>query len=668
MIEDVELISAKFMNYLDLNYNQSKSDPDEEPYKTKYEARKCLETLIEQIPSQLSHLVTKQDDVELELKQLINSYEYFYNRIDEPCNKKFQMSSKSFLLRKLLEFNLAKNLIETEEIEQGEKLLSKIVREFNELNETGSSSGQPLGLNPLYASLNLSCFNELIFVWSNRADYLHCFQLMEPVDQLYEAFKNESLKNLSLNENSIEMTPFDPIELIQISKELTRSKRRTNFESLYTHSLFYFAQVHGKLDNKDESAYYCYLTLQRQLTDRFEQNCDENKSNEEENTKFIEQPQEKVKFNELEWATHAAAISQYYVCENDFATARHCLCCAESILERIKDELSVSNTNLERFNEQKASIQRCWGKYAIALLKYSKEVLKKSTEANTEIDFKKEMDKVSRFHFKLPRDRYKLDEAQLSAITSNMALDFDQARKIFLKAQSILNEAKEYFKLDGYVTDHCEIVRDLSDLYGALIFYEEDLERRCKMHKRRLDMLVPICDEINSQFYLQLKRQLLFDVGTIYSELLDAKTEILKEKREKNTISHAESLKAVQKINTLAESSIKHFDQFLDTMKVQPKREVLPDKFDDHNVRPALLAKFYLGRLYSKIIELDKEKSLGNMKRTLDCYSYLVEYCDKELKNGNDFAVNTMHDEYTACKEMIAFLPAKMDKMKSSIS
>jgi hypothetical protein len=285
-----------------------------------------------------------------------------------------------------------------------------------------------------------------------------------------------------------------------------------------------------------------------------------------------------------------------------------------------------------------------------------------------EIDFKKEMDKVSKFHFKLPRDRYKLDEDHLIAITSNMALDFDQARKIFLKAQSILNEAKEYFKLDGYVTDHCEIIRDLSDLYGALIFFEEDHDRRCKMHKRRLDMLVPICDEISAQFYLQLKRQLLFDVGTIYSEMLDAKFEILKEKKEKNAISHAESLKAIQKINSLAESSIKHFDQFLDTMKVQPKREVLPDKFDDHNVRPALLAKFYLGRLYSKIIELDTEKTLVNMKHTLDCYSYLVNYCDKELKSGNDFALNTMQDEYTACKEMIVFLPAKMDKIKSSIS
>lgn len=47
--------------------------------------------------------------------------------------------------------------------------------------------------------------------------------------------------------------------------------------------------------------------------------------------------------------------------------------------------------------------------------------------------------------------------------------------------------------MDGYVTDHVEILQDHSSLFRALAFFEEDLERRCKMHKRRVDMLEPIC-------------------------------------------------------------------------------------------------------------------------------------------------------------------------------
>lgn len=48
--------------------------------------------------------------------------------------------------------------------------------------------------------------------------------------------------------------------------------------------------------------------------------------------------------------------------------------------------------------------------------------------------------------------------------------------------------------MDGYVTDHVEILQDHSALFRNLAFFEEDLERRCKMHKRRIDMLEPICN------------------------------------------------------------------------------------------------------------------------------------------------------------------------------
>ena len=48
--------------------------------------------------------------------------------------------------------------------------------------------------------------------------------------------------------------------------------------------------------------------------------------------------------------------------------------------------------------------------------------------------------------------------------------------------------------MDGFVTDHIEILQDHSALFRALAFFEDDLERRCKMHKRRVDMLEPICN------------------------------------------------------------------------------------------------------------------------------------------------------------------------------
>lgn len=48
--------------------------------------------------------------------------------------------------------------------------------------------------------------------------------------------------------------------------------------------------------------------------------------------------------------------------------------------------------------------------------------------------------------------------------------------------------------MDGYVTDHIEILQDHSALFRSLIFFEEEADSRCKMHKRRIDMLEPICN------------------------------------------------------------------------------------------------------------------------------------------------------------------------------
>ncbi len=56
---------------------------------------------------------------------------------------------------------------------------------------------------------------------------------------------------------------------------------------------------------------------------------------------------------------------------------------------------------------------------------------------------------------------------------------------MFLEAQSILNEDKAFCVLDGFVTDHSENIRYLSELYNVLIFFDGYLDRRCKMQKRR---------------------------------------------------------------------------------------------------------------------------------------------------------------------------------------
>jgi len=650
-------------DYLFLNYVESKKDAEETPFESKYKARALVKSQIEKIITIDSSLLTDDNEYmkSLETKHLNETYEYFMNLLEPECLSKYSMNSKKFLILKLFEYNLAKNYAETEEIESGEKLFARLVQQLDTL--TLNKNMEQI-YNPLIFNLKLNCFMELIIIWSFRSDYKKCLKLLLQIDEAYEIFKQDSNRNYLENNSQdaaaaaeFKTMPFDPTELISIDLKLNDEIRKNNFESIYTHCLFYSAQVYAKLDEKDKSAYYCQLTLQRQIDQNkmILNNDEDTNTNKNDLTILNQQLQEKVSFQPLDWATHAAALSQYYVCQNDFATARHCLASADSILNKLN---STTTTDDEKLNEQTHSIRRCWAKYAIELLKIAKTKLLESTDQPDQKSLLELIDKPSQFHFNLPAI-YDYDECIKNSISSNIPLDYEQARQVFLKAVCILNTAREYFKLDGYVTDHCEITRDLSELYSCLIFFESDLDRRCKMHKRRLDLLLPICDEISEQFYLTIKRQLLFDIGSIYSEMMDAKLEIFKEKKDKSILTPVESKQSVQKINQLALKGISTFELFLDTMKVMPKKEVLPDKFDDHNVRPALLAKFYLGRFYSKLITLDAGKRLENMKLTLDSYSYLVNYCDKHKNDNSKETIDAMLNEYTVCQGIIFFLYIK---------
>ena len=56
---------------------------------------------------------------------------------------------------------------------------------------------------------------------------------------------------------------------------------------VYTHTLYYLAQVYKNLEQFDKAGSYCHCTLQRQL--QYKQ------------------------FSPLEWAINAATLSQYYI-------------------------------------------------------------------------------------------------------------------------------------------------------------------------------------------------------------------------------------------------------------------------------------------------------------------------------------------------------------------
>lgn len=288
------------------------------------------------------------------------------------------------------------------------------------------------------------------------------------------------------------------------------------------------------------------------------------------------------------------------------------------------------------------NVSRFCSKYGLALLEFSH--CEKLTNACT--DPRPPVHPAPRF------DNLDVSEME-NQVSDTKVLDFEGARAVFLWAQKHTITAQKYFSLDERCSDYVELTRDLSQMYKHLLAFEHDDDRKCKMHRRRADLLEPLYRELHPDHYLLTIRQILFELGEIFSDLVD-----LKRQRWQTEKTNPKFLK---KVNTLVNQAILYFQTFLDTMKVEGKD---PEKYNDDSVRPALLANFYLGRLASKfVVEENSPAELENIAHTYRAYKKIVDYCEK-----NPEAKEKVGEELEACAEMVRLLPVKMEKVKQSLT
>ncbi|CAF5218771.1 unnamed protein product, partial [Rotaria magnacalcarata] len=188
-----------------------------------------------------------------------------------------------YLVDLLLDYHIGTIYSDTEEKGEGESRLQSILMSI-----------EPALNHSLICSLALNLLNQLILIRTSYEQYNEAIEIAKRADNLY----NQSLST----------EPYLLRELIEIDSAIPTIDRRDEFEQIYTYTSFFLAQIYAKLDDKDQSANYCRLTLERQL-DMFHSD----------NRKH---------FDPLDWATNCATLSQYYMTKHDYATARHCLMCA----------------------------------------------------------------------------------------------------------------------------------------------------------------------------------------------------------------------------------------------------------------------------------------------------------------------------------------------------
>ncbi|XP_046753046.1 KIF-binding protein-like [Diprion similis] len=585
-------LEEKYVKVRKLLDEHSKLDPESEPYKSKYAAADILKEMQIKLVRILDENITEHD------RNIVTA------------------------MLAVIWLNMGIISVDTEELAAGEEQLTNCVDLLVDRE-----------LRPEAILVILSALNQLGILWAQRDNPKESQKYLEKAEKIY--------KDFTAIEKSDSAKPVFMAALFNLKDDDDDTDAEEIVERLHTLTLYYLAQIYGTLKDHLKSAVYCHMTLKRQLNHE-DLDC-------------------------VDWALNAATLSQYFMEKGGFRQAKHHLAAASYILQKYEDELrSLDDTEevvaakWETFRHRSADVARCWAKYGILLLSTSKERLMhhaddETSEMCSEIS-KMQLDEKSGVTEECIENlRFTKIEKEIETIanqlTDKYALDFNDARTIFLNSQQWLDEAKKYYTLESHASDHVQVIQDVSQLFKFLSFFEEDEDRQSKMHKRRIDALEKIVTELNPQYYQTVCRQLWIELGEVYCDILDIKLERLQASNERPTA------QALTKINNLARSAIGNFQNFLDSL-VDPATHNFPDKFSEDLVRPALFAYFFLGRLHYKIITPDKHAQLENLRNSLNAYKALIGYCEKDEK-----AAELMSVELSVCKDFVNLLPLKIEKL-----
>ncbi|XP_023060825.1 KIF-binding protein isoform X2 [Piliocolobus tephrosceles] len=544
-------VCEKFQAALTLSRVELQKNPEKEPYKSKYSAR----ALLEEVKALLGP-ASEDEDERPEAEDGPVAGDHALGLPAEVVEPEGPVAQRAVRLA-VIEFHLGVNHIDTEELSAGEEHLVKCLRLLRRYR-----------LSHDCISLYIQAQNNLGILWSEREEIETAQAYLESSEALYTQYMKE-----------VGCPPLDPTErFLPEEEKLTEQERSKRFEKVYTHNLYYLAQVYQHLEMFEKAAHYCHSTLKRQL----EHNA----------------------YHPIEWAINAATLSQFYINKDN-----------------------IGELDLDKQSELRALRKK--------ELDEEESIRKKAVQFGTG----------------------ELCDA-ISAVEEKVSylrpLDFEEARELFLLGQHYVFEAKEFFQIDGYVTDHIEVVQDHSALFKVLAFFETDMERRCKMHKRRIAMLEPLTVDLNPQYYLLVNRQIQFEIAHAYYDMMDLKVAIADRLRDPD--SHI-----VKKINNLNKSALKYYQLFLDSLRDPNK--VFPEHIGEDVLRPAMLAKFRVARLYGKIITADPKKELENLATSLEHYKFIVDYCEKHPEAAQEIEV-----ELELSKEMVSLLPTKMERFRTKMA
>uniref|UniRef100_A0A8C9P648 KIF-binding protein n=1 Tax=Spermophilus dauricus TaxID=99837 RepID=A0A8C9P648_SPEDA len=307
-------IREKFQAAVALSRVELHKNPEKEPYKSKYSAR----ALLEEVKALLGP-APEDEDERPQAEDGLGEGDHALGLPTEVVEAEGPVAQRAVRLA-VIEFHLGVD----------SSGIIPLLRKMSKFRKKLFSS--------LFVFLFCIFQNNLGILWSEREEIETAQAYLESSEALYNQYMKE-----------IGSPPLDPTEhFLPEEEKLTEQERSKRFEKVYTHNLYYLAQVYQHMEMFEKAAHYCHSTLKRQL----EHNA----------------------YHPMEWAINAATLSQFYINKLCFMEARHCLSAANVIFGQIgkipatEDTPETEGDVPELYHQRKGEIARCWIKYCLTLM------------------------------------------------------------------------------------------------------------------------------------------------------------------------------------------------------------------------------------------------------------------------------------------------------------
>ena len=497
-------------------------DPESTPYVSKYKARDIIDELVKRLEATytVSILEGKKDVARIMDKYVANlrvKLGIICWDVEEPHNCQIELDLAA-------EFLCPGYVIQITELTKYEEKDNNQEDGINENEIKNNENYETNFIEPPYpkddnrtveiASIQMKCLNMLGILWAGRGYKGRAFYYLQAVKSIYER---------------------------------TNQKNR-DMEDIYTHNLFYLAQAYVHIGNAQKSSYYCRETLQRQYSSIWK------------NTRDI-----------LDWAKNSAGLADFYLSTGEFIKCSLALSSTEYALNEcakmLNDENIKNKEMYELLNDIKAELYRRWTNFDVNILKraYERQCEKENMLyigeewipiqpkveedigelimvenkleliPSTSLSSSSELpplppDENMSSHSLIPKREFfcGLPVSEIPYIKDGDIENFDVARIVFLRGMANAENAKKYYVLDGFVTDHVNLLQNQSKMYHYISIFEVDKKRKLAMEQRRLDMLLPIISSINRNAFDVLHKQLSYELGECYLSAIEYKTDKLR--------------------------------------------------------------------------------------------------------------------------------------------